>query len=202
MAKLTAPLLSFDARGGLGKTLVFMGWKGIKTVRQFVVPANPKSVLQVLQRSFMTFAVACWKITTTNDKLGWNNYAAVLATPLSGFNAFTREAIGSLRALNPTAAPQGFQYALTPQSVSADVSIAIKALQTLADIDASTDFSVNSGTDIRDMSTQTVLVQASPGDPYLITVTSLLADVPVFMQVVDTVNGTKMSGIITVVPTA
>lgn len=43
MAKLTGPLFSLDARGKLGGALVYIGWKGIKTVRQFLVPANPKS---------------------------------------------------------------------------------------------------------------------------------------------------------------
>lgn len=42
MAKVTGPLHSDDARGKLASALVFMGWKGIKTVRAFVIPANPK----------------------------------------------------------------------------------------------------------------------------------------------------------------
>ncbi len=46
MAKLTGPLFSLDARGKLGKALVFIGWKGIKTVRQYLKPANPKSTGQ------------------------------------------------------------------------------------------------------------------------------------------------------------
>ena len=43
MAKLTGPLFSLDARGKLGDSLVFIGWKGIKTVRQWLKPANPQS---------------------------------------------------------------------------------------------------------------------------------------------------------------
>lgn len=203
MAKLTAPLLSFDARGAIGKTLVFLGWKGIKTVRQFVIPANPNTVLQQTQRSFMTFAVACWKILTANDKIGWNLYATVLSTPLSGFNAQVREAIASLRDLDPTPAPQGINFTLTPLSLSADVDINIKALQDQTDIDGSSDFAVNSGTDIRDMSVQTDLVQTGGGgNPYDVTVTGLTANVLHFMQVVDKVNGNKMSGILQVTPTA
>lgn len=46
MAKLTGPLFSLDARGKLGKALVFIGWKGIKTVRQWLKPANPQSTAQ------------------------------------------------------------------------------------------------------------------------------------------------------------
>jgi len=46
MAKLTGPLFSLDARGKLGSALVFIGWKGIKTVRQWLKPANPQSAAQ------------------------------------------------------------------------------------------------------------------------------------------------------------
>ena len=46
MAKLTGPLMSLDARGKLGSCLVFMGWKGVKTVRQWLKPANPESAGQ------------------------------------------------------------------------------------------------------------------------------------------------------------
>ena len=38
--------MSLDARGKLGGCLVFMGWKGIKTVRQWLTPANPQSIGQ------------------------------------------------------------------------------------------------------------------------------------------------------------
>jgi len=42
-AIVTGPLHSDDARGKLASSLVFLGWKGIKTVRQWVKPTNPKS---------------------------------------------------------------------------------------------------------------------------------------------------------------
>jgi hypothetical protein len=43
MAKVYGPLHSDDARGKLANALVFLGWKGIKTVRQWLKPANPKT---------------------------------------------------------------------------------------------------------------------------------------------------------------
>lgn len=42
MAKVYGPLHSDDARGKLASALVFMGWKGIKDVRQWLKPTNPK----------------------------------------------------------------------------------------------------------------------------------------------------------------
>jgi hypothetical protein len=46
MAKLFGPLHSDDARGKLASSLVFIGWKGIKTVRAYVKPANPQTAAQ------------------------------------------------------------------------------------------------------------------------------------------------------------
>lgn len=53
MAKVTGPLFSLDARGKLGSALVFIGWKGIKTVRQWLKPANPKSDDQATVRTII-----------------------------------------------------------------------------------------------------------------------------------------------------
>jgi len=43
MAKVTAPLLSMDARNKIGDALVFIGWKGIKDVRMWLKPSQPKT---------------------------------------------------------------------------------------------------------------------------------------------------------------
>ena len=58
MAKLTAPLFSFSASGKLADSLVYMTWKGINDVRQYVVPANPKTAAQIIQRDYVKAAVA------------------------------------------------------------------------------------------------------------------------------------------------
>lgn len=92
MAKLTAPLLSFNARGQVGKTLVMSGWKGLKTARQYVIPANPNTAGQQTQRGLMTNAVTAWKTAgfTAIDKAAYDLAALQASSPLSGFNIFTR----------------------------------------------------------------------------------------------------------------
>lgn len=57
MAKLKAPLMSLGASGKLGGALVFFGWKGLNVVREYVVPANPKTSGQVTQRGYLADAV-------------------------------------------------------------------------------------------------------------------------------------------------
>jgi len=58
MAKLKGPLFSLGASQQLGKALVFFGWKGLDVVREYVIPANPRSSGQTTQRGYLTAAVA------------------------------------------------------------------------------------------------------------------------------------------------
>lgn len=49
--------MSLGASGALGKALVFFGWKGLDVVREYVVPANPKTTGQTTQRGYLADAV-------------------------------------------------------------------------------------------------------------------------------------------------
>jgi len=94
VAKLKAPLLSLGASGALGRSLVFFGWKGLDVVREYVIPANPKTDPQILQRSYLTEAVAA--IHTAEalavdplaaiDKTAYALYGSTEPTPRTWFN--------------------------------------------------------------------------------------------------------------------
>lgn len=88
MAKVKGPLFSLDARGQIAKTLVFMGWKGIATVRKYVIPANPNTAAQQTQRGYFKDAVAEWHTDgfSAIDVTAWNLYALALKVAQSGFN--------------------------------------------------------------------------------------------------------------------
>ena len=77
MAVLKGPFFSLSARGSLAKTLVYACWKGIQYVRQYVVPANPKTEAQQAQRGYFTEAVSRWHSIpwTTTDKQAWDRWA-------------------------------------------------------------------------------------------------------------------------------
>ena len=92
VAKLTAPLFSLKASGQLAKTLVYMNWKGIEDVRQYVIPANPKTAAQQTQRGYFTNAVDAWHTTgfSTLDLTAWNLLASALKLPASGYNMHMR----------------------------------------------------------------------------------------------------------------
>lgn len=95
MAKLTGPLMSIDARGKLADAMVFMGWKGLKTVRQWVTPANPNTAKQQTIRGYFTSAVAKFHLLTGADKAAWDPRTA--GQPLSGFNLFVKKVIDVLK---------------------------------------------------------------------------------------------------------
>lgn len=98
MAKLKAPLLSLGASGAIGKALVFFPWKGINAVREYVVPANPKTAGQIAQRGHLEDAVDEWHGAdyTASDVTAWNRLAGVAAKIMSGFNRMCQEFINEI----------------------------------------------------------------------------------------------------------
>ena len=53
MGVVTGPLFSLGARGTISKTLTYSNWRGIKYVRERVIPSNPKSVDQTEIRAIL-----------------------------------------------------------------------------------------------------------------------------------------------------
>lgn len=96
MVKLTAPMMSLAASGTLAKAIVFSTWKGRAYARTRVIPANPRSGLQVGMRAGITIAPTLWNLAlSAADRAAWN--AAVGAEAISGFNLFCRAGQKSLR---------------------------------------------------------------------------------------------------------
>lgn len=99
MAKVSGPLFSLDARGQVGKSVVYSFWKGVNYVRQHVVPNNPQSVLQTKIRDLITDASVAWKTGATVGAididaayiLAYDTAAAGQA--YSGFNLFIKQCV-------------------------------------------------------------------------------------------------------------
>lgn len=89
MAKVTAPLLSFGARGQIGKTQVYSVWKGLPYVRQYVQPANPNSTEQALTRSAFAFINSVWKVAPADFRAPWT--LAAKGNPLTDRNLFIKK---------------------------------------------------------------------------------------------------------------
>ena len=89
MAKAWGPLHSDDARGGVAKSLVFIGWRGIKDVRMYKIPKNPKTTDQVAWREKFTTSVGKYHLLTGADIIAWRERAA--GFPYLGFNLFVNK---------------------------------------------------------------------------------------------------------------
>lgn len=95
MAKTSGPLLSFDARATVGKTVVYSNWKGIPYARRWVQPANPQTADQQAVRNVFKWLMAVWSYMPSDATEAWNAYAA--GQPLTGRNAFAKFNVGALQ---------------------------------------------------------------------------------------------------------
>jgi len=108
VAKLKGPLFSLGASQQLGKTLVYFAWKGLNVVREYVIPANPKTALQQTQRGYLTAAVALIHTAQANatnplasiDQVAYSALAAVKGLIMTWFNMAVKLAVDVAVALN------------------------------------------------------------------------------------------------------
>lgn len=75
MARVTAPLMSFSARGKLANALVFATWNGRDYVRSWVSPANPNTASQQTVRTSFSFLNRLWPYIPAGARGAWELYA-------------------------------------------------------------------------------------------------------------------------------
>lgn len=95
MAKLSGPLLSFGARGQLGKTMVMSKWRGVPYARQHVIPTNPRTTAQQTVRKTFALLREAWKVAPAQVIDVWNTFAQ--GRPFLGVNKWVGE---NVRVLN------------------------------------------------------------------------------------------------------
>jgi len=83
MAVITFGPMIIAASGKVGDT-VFSKWKGRPYIRSRVTPANPKTALQIKQRTRLASAVFQWQQLPQDIKDRWGEYASPYA--MSGYN--------------------------------------------------------------------------------------------------------------------
>lgn len=96
MAQVTfSPLIS-DLRGKVGDA-VFSKWKGTNYVRTRVVPSNPQSAAQTLQREALADTLTLWQSVKAWAKDVWDLYASGYSK--SGYNRYIEDNILHVKAL-------------------------------------------------------------------------------------------------------
>lgn len=90
MARLQTPLLSFRAAGQIAKAVVTYTWRGIHCMRQYVIPRDPKTPLQLAQRNKIRQGVHAWRyyISYPPTLEAWREYDRQVEGPLTGYNHF------------------------------------------------------------------------------------------------------------------
>jgi len=98
MVKVNAPMFSFDARGQVGKSIVYTFWKGLNIVRRWVKPQNPDTADQQTIRGQFADAVARWQAITEDQQTDWEDYVGYWGKgAMSGFNLMVGEYITYIR---------------------------------------------------------------------------------------------------------
>ncbi len=93
MARVTFSALLSAASGKIGD-VVFSRWKGTAYVRTRVVPSNPRTGAQCLQRHVLSVALLLWQSIKALGKAPWD--LNVSAEAISGYNKFMDLCIGTL----------------------------------------------------------------------------------------------------------
>lgn len=104
MAKVKAPLFSFSAAGKIADALIYGSWKGINTVKSYVVPSNPQTTLQQTQRGYMTSVVddihAAQALAvdplSQDDTVAYEQYGRTLGKTMSWWNAVIKQCVDQL----------------------------------------------------------------------------------------------------------
>lgn len=171
MAKVTAPLLSFNASGQIGKSIVFAKWRGVDYARQLVQPANPDTVNQQETRNTFSWLNNVWRYFPAEVQEAWNAYAQ--GQPLTGRNGLIKLNLSNLRSetdltnliMSPSAksgpvaasmvitpGDDQLSIALTPGSLPDGWTIdeAVAAAIPQQDPQTGTDYSTVAGTDDTD----------------------------------------------------
>jgi len=100
MAKVKSPLQSYDASGQIGKSAVHFTWKGIHCIRNYVIPANPRTDAQIAVRADFTAAVAEWHLTQTPTLINtaWKRWIERIRKPWTTLNCFVGLRVKALQA--------------------------------------------------------------------------------------------------------
>jgi hypothetical protein len=88
MARVTGPLMSFDASGTIAGSVVFSKWRGRNYVRRHAIPSNPRTTGQLAARAIIAFLGSEWASLSAPQQATW--LAGGDALKISAFNNFVK----------------------------------------------------------------------------------------------------------------
>lgn len=138
MSKVRGPLLSMRATGQIGTSQVYATWRGVPYVRQYVVPANPRTTAQIQVRSPFAWLQDAYRSIPGALAAVYEAYTA--GRPMIARNGWTKINLPALQAqldignltFSPGArgGPAPASINVTPGSGSLQVNVTTTALPT------------------------------------------------------------------------
>ena len=140
MPKVKNPLLSMEARGGIGG-LVYNTWRGINTVKTNTSPTGQGTAKRLAAQGLISMVSADWQTLSDATRASWNQYATDHPVPdwtgspkrLTGMNWFvscniilTRMGATAITAPPVVAAPNPI-VGLTLAKATTDINVAWSA---------------------------------------------------------------------------
>ncbi|MBA7542825.1 hypothetical protein ES705_35149 [subsurface metagenome] len=106
--------------GQAGKAGVFAKWKGRQYRRAYVIPANPKTTMQMTVRGYFTNSITFWHSLHSIQRLVFSYLATGLV--MSGMNLLVRRwQLAATKALTlPIAPPEGIKMVASASSTNTD----------------------------------------------------------------------------------
>jgi len=138
MAKTTAPLLSFEGSGQIGKTQVYSKWRGVSYARRYTIPNNPNSDSQKATRGVFSWLAGVWKQMDPNVQAVFTLFAK--GRPFTNRNAFVSKNLSGLRG---TDAVPATTLAAGIMSPGANAGLAAASIVTADHADHTLDVTVN-----------------------------------------------------------
>jgi hypothetical protein len=88
VAKVVGPAMSIDARGQLGKAIIYQGRPGGTIVTRYKVPRDPKTAAQRCRRTLFDASWDTWCLLSQEEKDYWNDLAK--GQCLTGYNLWVQ----------------------------------------------------------------------------------------------------------------
>ena len=88
MAIVTVPLLSFSAKGQIGKAIVYSSWNTIDYAKKYTSPTDANTAAQQVIRGYFKSATVAWHGETTTVKNAWLKYAKDNSMKMTGYNLY------------------------------------------------------------------------------------------------------------------
>lgn len=96
MSKARGPLYSLQARGTIGKKLIFQGGPGLTRIKRYVKPVQPNTQSQIDKRTLVRQGVLRWQWFINLLKSYWNEAIKNTNKVMSGYNYFLSEYLKSM----------------------------------------------------------------------------------------------------------